>query len=73
MFNELENDHFVNPNVITDSNKDYQWMLTPLGDRLVGNRLFIRCQISPDRFYLTNYKWGKTYLYKLLRDLMAIS
>lgn len=37
---ELGNHHFVAIIVITDMGKHYLWMLTPFGERFLGNRIF---------------------------------
>lgn len=60
---ELENDHFANPNVVIDSGKDYQWILTPLSERLLGEQ--DTCKVP--KYNLTGYQLqgAKTYLYKL--------
>lgn len=35
---EVENNHFSNTSVINDSDRDHQWMLSPLG-MLLGNTM----------------------------------
>lgn len=35
---ELENYHFAITNEITDSDKDHQWILTPLHERYFGQQ-----------------------------------
>jgi hypothetical protein len=37
----LENHHFATANIITDLNKDYQWICQQLGERLLENKMFI--------------------------------
>lgn len=55
---ELENHHFVTLKVKTDSGKNHQCMLKPLGERLFRNTKLTSCQSSTYRL-LSNAKGKK--------------
>lgn len=54
---ELENHHFVTPNIKSDSGRIHQGMLKPLGERLFRNIKLTWCQsITPPYKLLSNAK-----------------
>lgn len=45
---ELESHHFATATAVIDSDRDNQWMLKPVRERVVRNRIYIGCQsINP--------------------------